>query len=85
MEWLILQTVIRSQSGAVTDSFVRTDAVLIKCNISNGKCFDKFMVERIKIVNKNIVGLSIINLSLKTDNPRERRCFVWKKEASDNG
>lgn len=56
-----------------------------KCNISNGKCFDKFMVERIKIVNKHIVGLSIINLSLKTDNPRERRCFVWKKEASDNG
>ena len=56
-----------------------------KCNISNGKCFDKFMVERIKIVNKHIVGLSIINLSFKTDNPRERRCFVWKKEASDNG
>ena len=56
-----------------------------KCNISNGKCFDKFAVERIKTVNKHIVGLSIINLSLKTDNPRDKRCFVWKKEVSDNG
>lgn len=56
-----------------------------KCNISNGKCFDKFMVERIKVVNKHIVGLSIINLSLKTDNPRDKRCFVWKKEVIDNG
>ena len=36
-----------------------------KCNISNGKCFYKFVVERIKVVNKHIVGLSIINLSSK--------------------
>ena len=56
-----------------------------KCNISNGKCFDKFAVERIKTVNKHIVGLSIVNMSLKTDNPRDKRCFVWKKEVIDNG
>ena len=56
-----------------------------KCNISNGKCFDKFAVERIKTVNKHIVGLSIVNMSLKTDNPKDKRCFVWKKEVSDNG
>ena len=56
-----------------------------KCNISNGKCFDKFVVGRIKTVNKHIVGLSIVNMSLKTDNPKDKRCFVWKKEVSDNG
>ena len=56
-----------------------------KCNISNGRCFDKFAVERIKTVNKHIVGLSIVNMSLKTDNPKDKRCFVWKKEVSDNG
>ena len=34
---------------------------------------------------KHIVGLSIVNMSLKTDNPKDKRCFVWKKEVSDNG
>lgn len=42
-----------------------------KCNIQNGKCYDKFAVEKIKIENKKIVGLSIMNLSTK------QRCFVW--------
>ena len=42
-----------------------------KCKIENGKCYDKFAVEKIKIENKKIVGLSIINLSNK------QRCFVW--------
>lgn len=42
-----------------------------KCNIQNGKCYDKFAVEKIKIENKKIVGLSIMNLNTK------QRCFVW--------
>ena len=53
-----------------------------KCNIKeserNGKktysCFDKFEVEKIKIVNKTITGLAIINATTG------KRCFVWQKE-----
>ncbi len=32
-----------------------------KCNIKDGKCYDKFIVEKIKIENKQITGLSIVN------------------------
>lgn len=32
-----------------------------KCNIKNGKCSDRFVVEKIKIENKQITGLSIVN------------------------
>jgi hypothetical protein len=42
-----------------------------KCNIQSGKCYDKFAVEKIKIENKKIVGLSIVNVNTK------QRCFVW--------
>jgi hypothetical protein len=43
-----------------------------KCKIENGKCYDKFAVEKIKIENKKIVGLSIVNVTTK------QRCFVWQ-------
>lgn len=43
-----------------------------KCNIQNGKCYDKFAVEKIKIENKKIVGLAIVNVTTK------QRCFVWQ-------
>jgi hypothetical protein len=43
-----------------------------KCNITNGKCYDKFAVEKIKIENKKIVGLAIVNVTTK------QRCFVWQ-------
>lgn len=42
-----------------------------KCNINNGKCFDKFEIEKISIKDKRIVGLAIIN---KTMN---KRCFMY--------
>lgn len=45
-----------------------------KCNINNGKCYDKFTVEKIKIENKQIIGLAIKN---ETAN---NRCFLWQKE-----
>ena len=45
-----------------------------KCNIKNGKCYDKFKVEKIKIENGTITGLAIINES------RSERAFVWTKE-----
>ena len=32
-----------------------------KCNIEKGKCYDKFVVEKIKIENKQITALSIWN------------------------
>lgn len=43
-----------------------------KCNITNNKCYDKFAVEKIKIENKKIVGLAIVNATTK------QRCFVWQ-------
>jgi hypothetical protein len=43
-----------------------------KCNIQNGKCYDKFSVEKIKIENKKIVGLAIWN------DTKNVRCFVWQ-------
>lgn len=61
-----------------TSPFIWLDAD--KCNIKEGKdrngktaysCHDKFAVEKIKIENKKIVGLSIVNVSTK------KRCFVW--------
>lgn len=48
-----------------------------KCNIKDGKCYDRFEVEKIAIENKKIVGLSIINNSIKADNIKDKRCFVW--------
>lgn len=44
----------------------------------DGKTYDKFAVEKIKIEDKKITGLSIINTSFKTDDPKQKRCFVWK-------
>lgn len=51
-----------------------------KCNIINGKCYDKFAVEKIVIENKQITAISILNNSLKGNTPKEKRCFVWQKE-----
>ena len=49
-----------------------------KCNIVDGRngakqCYDKFEVEKIKIENKQIVGLAIKNTT------KECRAFVWQK------
>ena len=45
-----------------------------KCNIKNGRCYDKFTVEKIKIVNKRITALAIWNETTK------KRAFVWLDE-----
>lgn len=37
-----------------------------KCNIKDGKCYDRFTVEKIKIEDKRITGLAIKNETLKT-------------------
>ena len=44
-----------------------------KCNIRNGKCYDKFEVEKIAIENKVITGLAIRNTT-----KNNQRVFVWK-------
>ena len=44
-----------------------------QCNISNGKCYDRFSVEKIIIEDKKIMAISIINESKKV------RCFVWQR------
>ena len=45
-----------------------------KCNIKNGKCYDKFIVEKIIIENKQIVALAIYNTTMKC------RAFVWQRD-----
>jgi hypothetical protein len=42
--------------------------------INNGKCRDKFVVEKIVIEKKQIIGLAIRNASLN------KRVFVWQKQ-----
>ena len=54
-----------------------------KCNIENGKCYDRFVVEKIAIENKRIVGLSIINTSLPGEKMSDKRVFLMKPEAKD--
>ena len=44
-----------------------------KCNINNGKCYDRFCVEKIVIEDKKIMAISIINES------KQARCFVWQR------
>ena len=48
-----------------------------KCNIESGKCYDKFVVEGIKIENKVITALSIQNTSIKTEKGNPIRAFYW--------
>ncbi len=45
-----------------------------KCNIKNGKCYDKFIVEKIIIENKQITALAIYNTT------KGCRAFVWQKD-----
>jgi hypothetical protein len=46
-----------------------------KCNIKDGKCYDKFEVEKIIIENKRIMALAIWNTT------KNVRAFVWQREA----
>lgn len=45
-----------------------------KCNITNGKCNDKFVVEKIIIEHKQITALAIWNTT------KNCRAFVWQKD-----
>ena len=47
------------------------------CKIENGKCFDKFAVEKIRIENKRITGLAIWNLT------QNKRCFQWLEKRAE--
>lgn len=42
-----------------------------KCNIKNGRCYDKFKVEKIRIEDKRITALAIWNET------KDKRAFVW--------
>lgn len=52
-----------------------------KCNIKDGKCYDKFEVEKIIIENKRITAISIVNNSIESDDIKQKRCFVWQRNA----
>lgn len=43
-------------------------------------CYDHFLVEAIRIENKTITGLAIINDSLNVAKETDKRVFVWKKD-----
>lgn len=43
------------------------------CKLQNGKCYDKFIVEKIIINNKRITALAIKNATLN------KRVFVWQE------
>ena len=45
-----------------------------KCNITNGKCYDKFAVEKIIIENKQIAAVAIYNTT------KGCRAFVWQRD-----
>lgn len=78
-----------AEKGLASDSFKRacfnfgigrelytSPFIFIKaqdCNIQNGKCYDKFSVEKIAIEDKKIVGLAIRN------DTTGKRVFVWQK------
>lgn len=47
-----------------------------RCSIKDNRCYDRFSVEAIKIENKKIVGLSIVNDSIRADNLKDKRVFV---------
>lgn len=47
-----------------------------KCNIQNGKCYDRFVVEKIKVENKRITALSILNMSLPGSKASDKRVFL---------
>lgn len=49
-----------------------------KCNITDGKCYDKFEVEKILVENKKITGISILNISIGGQ-LKDMRCFVWQR------
>jgi hypothetical protein len=62
-----------------------------KCDIKdtgkkdkNGKpifvCYDKFEIEKIIIENKRINAISILNTSIKSDDIKQKRCFVWQRD-----
>ena len=53
-----------------------------KCNINNGKCYDKFVVEKIIIENKRITAISILNTSIKGDK-KAQRCFIWQEKKNE--
>lgn len=46
-----------------------------KCDINNGKCYDKFEVEKVIIENKRIMALAIKNTT------KNCRAFVWQRDA----
>ena len=46
-----------------------------KCNISNGKCYDRFRVAKIAIENKRIIGIRIVNESMG-----DKVAFSWAED-----
>ena len=50
-----------------------------KCNINNGKCYDKFDVVKIGIEDKKIVGIRIMNVT------KNEVAFSWKAPSKSDG
>lgn len=56
-----------------------------KCNIDNGRCYDKFEIEKIVIENKRITAISILNNSIGGEETKnsEKRCFLAYEEREE--
>ena len=79
-----------AQKGEASDSFKRacfnwgvgrelytSPFIWVKpedCNIKDGKCYDRFSVEKIRIENKKITAIAIRN------DTKGKRVFVWTAE-----
>lgn len=53
-----------------------------KCNIENGRCYDRFVVESIRIEKKKIMALSILNKSI-WGTVDDQRCFEWSSDGKE--
>lgn len=51
-----------------------------KCNITGGKCYDTFYVEKIAYENGRITGLAIRNEKKLDTKGQHLRCFVWQEK-----
>ncbi len=56
-----------------TSPFIWVNAENCKID-NNGKCFDKFAVEAIRIEDKRITGILIYNVTQK------KRCYTWQEQ-----
>ena len=54
-----------------------------RCNIADGRCYDKFSVEKVVVTDKRITAISILNDSIKSNKIADKRVFVWMEDKDE--